>query len=226
MRLIVSLVLMGLVGSAGAAAQQVDGGGVPYRTWDVNTSVGLHLTDPHDAGAPDRDNFGTDMDASAAYGIEVGRYWTSHLKTEAGVQLRPDWTAYGDQRVTLPNGQTGSVWRRSEISLAQVSLGATWQFLENTFAHPYVAAGARIGVASTTTISEDRAWVYDGRQSIYYPVERNEAQTTTVLVRPFLSGGFKSYFTERVFARPEVSSAWTTDGASQLTFRLGFGIDF
>jgi len=226
MRLMASVVLMGLVGSTGAAAQQVDGGGVPFRPWDVNTSIGLHVTDPRDAGDPDRDDFDTGMDATAAYGIEVGRYWTSHFKTEAGIQLRPDWTAYGEQRVTLPNGQTGNVWRRSEISLAQVSFGATWQFLENTFAHPYVAAGARIGVASTVTISEDRAWIYDGRQSIYYPVERTEARTTTVLVRPYLAGGFKSYFTERVFARPEVASAWTGEGASQLTFRLGFGIDF
>lgn len=226
MRLMASVALMGLLGATGAAAQQIDGAGVPFRPWDLSTGIGLHVTDPRDAGDRDRASFDTGMDATAVYGIEAGRYWTSHFKTEAAVQLRPDWTAYGNQPLRLPDGQTANVWRRTEISIAQVSFGATWQFLDNTFAHPYVSAGARIAIAATTTITEDRAWLFDGRQSTYYPVERQETRATTFFARPYVAGGFKSYFSERVFVRPEVSSAWTADGVSQLTFRLGFGLDF
>lgn len=207
-------------------AQQIDGAGVPFRTWDANTSVGLHVTEPVDAGAPHPVDVNYGKDATAGFGIDIGRYWTSHLKTEAGIQLRPDWTAYSSENVRLPDGQVVNAFRRTDISLTQLSAAATWQFLDNTYAHPYVSAGARIGIARAHGVREERGWVYDGRQSISYAVERDESRAVNVIVRPFLAGGFKCYFTERVFTRPEVSAAWREGGTSQLTFRLGFGLDF
>lgn len=221
-----SAALLVLGTALAAQAQVVDRAGVPYRRWDVHGAFGLHLTDTRDAGHVDRTDRDDDLNGTGIVGFDVGRYWNSHLKTEVGLQLRPDWSAYGSEPVRLPSGQMVNGWYETRIALTQFSGGVTWQFLENTFAHPYVTAGARVGVASTDRQRQLTAWVYDGVRSIQVQVPPDRAQSVHVIVRPYAAFGFKSYFNERAFVRPEISTAANGDGLSQATFRLGFGVDF
>lgn len=219
-------VALALLIASDALAQQVDSRGIPYRPWDLNASVGLHISDTRDAGAPDNGGFDEGTNGTGAFGLDVGRYWNSHLKTEVGVMIRPDWTSYGQPPARTPGGVSGYAWTRTRIAQTQLSLGGTWQFLENTFAHPYLTAGARLGIVRAHEVTEGSVWVYDGRTSTAYPVEPSERRSTRLLMRPYVAGGFKSYFNERVFVRPEIATAFNSDGASQWTFRVGFGVDF
>ena len=166
------------------------------------------------------------MEGTGAFGLDLGRYWTSHLKTEVGVQVRPHWTAYSQQPIQLDTGQLAYATHRTEISVTQLQFGGMWQFLENTFAHPYLGAGVRFGIVSAHERRDPTVWVFDGRRYEYQDVPPYEQRRNHLLVRPFVAGGFKSYFNERAFVRPEVATAFNADGVSQWTLRVGFGVDF
>jgi hypothetical protein len=61
---------------------------------------------------------------------------------------------------------------------------------------------------------------------IPYEIPAVDERTTTVFARPFIAGGWKSYFNERVFIRSEVLVAMRRDGFSHATMRIGAGFDF
>jgi hypothetical protein len=46
------------------------------------------------------------------------------------------------------------------------------------------------------------------------------------LLRPVAAAGFKTYFNERVFVRPEVNLAFGQPGTTQVNLRLDLGVDF
>lgn len=207
-----------------AWAQRLDKDGVPYRAWDLNASVGVHVVERRDAGGVADAQYGDSTNGNWAFGFDIGRYWTSHLKTELGLILWPGWNDYTQQPFVAPNGARGYTSTSSRIEQTQVSFAGTWQFLENTFAHPYLTAGARVGFLDVREVGSGIAWVPG--QSASYPVPPFERESSDVVVRPYVAGGFKSYFNERVFTRPEFAVAFNSGGPSQWTTRLGFGVDF
>jgi hypothetical protein len=227
MRLIVPALAAGMLLAADPVhAQRTDARGVPFYPWDANASIGLHLSTARDAGDLEPDTYDRDMEGTGAFGLDVGRYWTSHLKTEFGVQTRPGWTAYNSRPVQLETGQVVYATHTTDISITQVQFGGIWQFLENTFAHPYLGVGVRLGFVAAHEQRAPWAAVYDGRGFVTHDVPPYEARRNSLLVRPFVAGGFKSYFNERAFVRPEIATAFSADGASQWTLRVGFGVDF
>lgn len=227
MRLIMAALAAGtLLAADPVHAQRTDANGVPFYPWDVNASVGLHLSTARDAGDPEPLAYDRDMEGTGAFALDVGRYWTSHLKTELGVQLRPRWTAYGQTPVQLATGQTAYATHRTDLSSTQLQFAGVWQFLENTFAHPYLGGGIRVAFVSAHEQRDPRVFVYNGRTYDFVDIPPYEQRRNHVLVRPFVAGGFKSYFNERAFVRPEISTAFNADGVSQWTLRVGFGVDF
>lgn len=86
--------------------------------------------------------------------------------------------------------------------VAIVSPRATYQSRENVFAHPYVSTGIRLPVLREHRIGDGTA--YRGNEDSLC------RQWTNVLRRwgrPFVAGGFKSYFNERIFVRTEIYAA-------------------
>jgi hypothetical protein len=51
-------------------------------------------------------------------------------------------------------------------------------------------------------------------------------RTTTVLGRPFVAGGFKSYISRKAFVRSEARAAFSSAGTRQLSITAGIGVDF
>jgi hypothetical protein len=100
-----------------------------------------------------------------------------------------------------------------EVDPRSVSASFTYQFFENVFAHPYVSAGIRV-----TSFSEET------RTDVYYPNQRCSTVTTSsrkfTQARPFVAAGYKTYFNERLYMRPEVLVAFDENGLG--TVRLGF----
>jgi len=103
--------------------------------------------------------------------IDVGHFWNSHLKTEGGLSFLQRYETASSQDVLLAGGQHGYIFTRNEIRQVQVTAAATWQFFENTFAHPYVTGGARFGLLQIDSTSETYLFPVSGNG---YPTRSSE----------------------------------------------------
>lgn len=225
-RIWLTLVALLLVAPA-AQAQKVDRNGVPYRAWDVDAGFGFHWVAARDGTIVSGDEFHRDdWLASWAGTVDVGRYWSSHLKTEVGLTLLQGDDTVTSEQVTVPDGARGYAYTWHRVKQTQVTVAATWQFLENAFAHPYVSAGARFGLLSIESSRNPTVSVWNGTTYREYPVPAVEGHSFEVRPRPYVAVGSKSYFSERTFVRPELALGFNRDGLSQLGARLAFGVDF
>lgn len=207
-----------------ASAQLVDGKGVPYRPWDVQGGVSLHVSTKDDGSVA---NGSYEHWTPAFTGtLEVGRYWTSHLKTELGVVFLPSHQGGGQESVIVPTGQSGTAYITSRVRQTQFTVAATHQFGENAFVHPYVSVGARVGLLDINQSRWPRADVFADGRYVSYVIPAIDRHFTDVRVRPYAALGSKSYFSERIFVRPEVMLAFGNRGLGQYALRVAFGVDF
>jgi hypothetical protein len=205
--------------SAPAFAQQ----GAPeseklkFHKWDIGGSLGLLAANRSATGGFASTSCSCDT-LTWAGNFDVGRYFTQHLKAEAGIL----WTSkrhFYESTDSYPRTFPITYTMR-EVDPRSVSAAFTYQFFENVFAHPYVSAGVRVTLFSEVT-----------RTDVYYPNFSVAPTVTTssrkfTQARPFVAAGYKTYFNERLYMRPEVLVAFDENGASHGTVRLGFGIDF
>lgn len=155
----------------------------------------------------------------------VGYFWNSHLKTEAGATfIWPYYSTTGAQEI-LNGGQVVYTYTSGEIRQTQLTFAATYQFFENSFAHPYVSGGARVGLLDIDGFESYRS-VYDNttRRQVTSVVPVDDS--LDVRVRPYVAFGSKSYFNERTYVRPEMVLGFNSNGIGQLGARLAFGFDF
>jgi opacity protein-like surface antigen len=209
------------------AGVTVDGGGVPYRRWDITLAAGLHI-DNESRADDDREVFAYDDDYwQAGLGVQadVGRYWTSHLKTELSFAYLTGHETYGSDIVPVPNG-VGQAFYQTDVARKYFGAAVTYQFLDNVFAHPYVSAGVRTSIFDRHKVRNPSAWVSDRFLSREYPIPPLDTRDRDVQTRPYVAAGFKSYFDERTFIRSELSTAFSDRGPVHWALRLGFGIDF
>ena len=229
MRQVILALTVLLIFAVPALAQRVDGQGVPYRAWDLDAGFGFHSMASADASAGSNDTYYEfdNWTPSWATSFDVGYFWNHHLKTEAGLVLLPRYYDTEREQVVLPGGLTGYTYVTSRIRQTQLTLAGTWQFLDNTFAHPYVSAGARVALLDIDGHREPYATVFTNTtvtRSFTIPsISRDRKE---VRVRPFLAFGSKSYFSERTFVRPELVLGFNDTGLSQVGGRLLFGLDF
>lgn len=218
-----TMVLAGVIATlfAGEAPAQ-DPAAVKMPAWDASFSYGMFSNQVRDEEDGFNDSDYTTGHAEAR--IDMGRYWTTHLKTELGVSFVPNWTEYDYDTIPvpgLPNG--GYVSAQKSLRLTVFTPSVTYQFFENRFMHPYVSTGTRVGLVQThvtrpaETLTQNR---------ITFAVAAVDRQESRWVVRPFVAGGFKSYFNERTFLRTEAMTAFSGEGLAQFTLRIGFGFDF
>jgi len=216
-----------LICAVPALAQRIDGQGVPYRAWDIDAGFGFHSMASADAAAGDAQPYFDNWTPSWATSFDAGYFWNHHLKTELGLTLLPRYYDTQQEQVVLPGGLSGFTYVTSRIRQTQLTLAGTWQFLDNTFAHPYVSAGARVALLD---IDAQRGGYVTVTSSTlpprYFTIPSISRDRTAVRVRPFLAFGSKSYFSERTFVRPELVFGFNETGLSQLGGRLVFGLDF
>ncbi len=218
------LVVLLVLAAGPAWAQRVDSRGVPYREWDAGAGVGFIVVDRDEVAAADQnyDEWG----GSWLGDVEVGRYWTSHLKTSVAINGGTSTTWSGYETVTVAPGQTGTAFLFGETRKQELVLSGTWQFLDNTFTHPYVSGGVRVGFLDLH--SERSPYVQAMVNGVWrsYTVPVVERSWREVRTRPFVAVGSKAYFNERTFVRPELALMFNQSGLRQWGLRLGFGFDF
>ena len=204
---------------AAAASAQTAGSTPQLPDWDVNFSLGVLSSSPKDEAQTRED---TVWHGEAL--LDLGHYWTQHLKTEAGISFLNQREDYDFDSLPVPGLPVGgySVNQQS-IRRALVTPALTYQFGENEFAHPYVSAGARVeflDIHSTRyaqTVTQNRTT---------YSVPALDRRDSLVVVRPVVAAGFKSYFNERTFIRTEVQASVGADHRAHPAARVGFGFDF
>jgi hypothetical protein len=224
----VGVVLCGFLLTAPPAfAQRIDSRGVPYRAWDVDAGVGFLAFDFADGNAGNEvDDYYDDWNASWSTSVDVGYFWNTHFKTEAGVTSLMRYDTSASEQFRLPDSQYGFTFVQNAIHQTQVTLAGTWQFFENTFAHPYVSGGVRLGVLDIDTHREAYAPVGSSGPYRSYRIAAVDDHSRRVRARPFVAVGSKSYFNERTFVRPEMVLGFNSGGLSQFGARLVFGVDF
>jgi len=158
-------------------------------------------------------------------GLGAGYYWTQHLKSQIDFGAGTSGEHYRYRLVTSGGQQAPE---SSQVTLRKQSLAISqqYQFFENQWFHPHVAAGVDIG-RETETVRIQPVFVYDPvtRVSRQVSPARTEGPTHRTVVRPFGEAGFKAYMTPRAF--------FTTDARflfgsrlEEVLFRVGFGVDF
>jgi outer membrane protein W len=149
-------------------------------------------------------------------GLQGGYYWNDHLKTEVEIAATGETQAYTYVLPPAPGSSYTSKYHRYRDVL--ISGGQFYQFGRNAYFHPFVGAGLDVD-------RERHEIEFESFTSTGARIVTPESISTRVLVRPFVAGGFKAYFSERVFFRTDLKAAFS-NSLDQITWRLGFGIDF
>ena len=148
-------------------------------------------------------------------GLQGGYYWTDHLKTELEVAATGETEVYSYS--TLAPGPLPSyVSEHHSYRGVLVSAAQAYQFGRNAFFHPFLGAGF--------DVLRERD-VVERMTSSPGSVTTSAVTQTRLQARPFVMGGFKAYCSERVFFRTDLKAAYR-NGFDQITWKLGFGIDF
>src|SRR5688572_12562309 len=187
--------------------------------WNASVGFGLHYFQLVEFNKDD-----DWWDVKPLLRIQVGRYLTPHLKAELFGLAPTTFESFEYETLPvagLPDG--GLAWTDRTVRRYALSPALTYQFFENTFAHPFVSLGANVSLLDIHR-HRDEAINQFGR--VAYVVPSIDTRTSSVMVRPFVAAGFKSYFNARTFVRSDISAAWRAGGMSQVGLRLDFGFDF
>ena len=222
--LFVICVLVGVL-ATNAVAQDVpfqsDRSLVPaqYPRWDVGGSLSILTMSKSETRSP-----WNDWNSLGEFRADVGRYWTTHLKTEVAIATSNQWDDFESVAYPVP-GATARTFAYIDYArqLRSVAPALTWQFRENTFMHPYVSGGVKVGMLREHRTREGGTFRIG---SLSYAVTPLDERSTTVTARPFVAGGFKSYVSRSVYVRTEARAAFGSDGLRQLTLGAGMGVDF
>jgi hypothetical protein len=179
----------------------------------------LNLSAGEVAGSPWRE-----WDQKVEYRADLGRYWTTHLRTEIAVATSNRWEDYDVAPFPIA-GVTAPVFAYTQIErrFTSVAPAVTWQFRENTFMHPYVSGGVKIGLLQEHSVRTPDLYRFGGQSAAIPPLDE---RTTSVLARPFLAGGCKSYISRSTFVRTEGRVAVGPRGVGQVSLIAGIGFDF
>jgi hypothetical protein len=168
--------------------------------------------------------YANDWHSSLFGGLGAGWHWTPHWKTEIDFGASDEDTVYRTTSIVI-NGQTA--FQPSWLRYSRRTLGVSqqYQFYENAWFHPHLAAGVNLTWEERTE-TFDRS-VFYGPGPFYGPVPeaRTEGPTTEFTLRPFVAAGAKIYVAERAFIRTDIRFA-IRNGFDETLTRLGFGFDF
>lgn len=158
-------------------------------------------------------------------GLEAGRYWTEHLKTEVGVAstdetrvyVRPTQVRIGTQQY-YESGE--DYFRSSRLTVLQL-----YQFGHNAWFHPFCGAGVQV-IRERSRGERYRYPVNPGPSGVYLqPDMVSTPPRTEVVVRGAVLGGFKAYLSRRAFLRSDLLVG-VRHGFEEAVVRFGVGVDF
>lgn len=217
-------ILIVLAGVSGADAQPVSAKAAAWPRWDVNFNIGAFGANPGEREYPYDDWY-----SEGRYAISLGYYWNTHLKTELEFAHSGEGSRFIQDFAPVPGtGVIQPISIEAFHRVQQASARVVWQFLDNTWAHPYVNAGY--------VLDSERRRSYSPVH-FYYPGDPRTRPP--VPVRPELNGapryehrsgvslgaGSKFYVSPNAYINTGVQ--WTsTHPAKTVTVLGGFGVEF
>lgn len=189
--------------------------------WEVAGDVGWLGSNKSEIGPDWNDWYDV-----ATGGASVGHYVTPHLKAELRLAFSGEGRIYHEERIDVP-GQTFSAFRLREHHFRTTTLGGavTYQFFENQWFHPHVAAGIEVVREADRTFAPE--WRLPSRQpgvpSVIPAVEGGT--TVSWAVKPVVGTGFKWYVNERGFVRTDVRVSLGDRRATRIVWTAGIGVD-
>ena len=192
--------------------------------WDLNVSGGLFN------GKPGENDTAYDDDwyQSGRVATSIGYYWTENLKTELEFATTSEGSRYIQDYVRFPNGQVYPYSIEKFHRLQQTSLRMAWQFLDNTWVHPYLNGGFVFDVDRTR---------YHVPEQYYYPGDPRTNQPQLVRSQfnsgkimdygggVSVGGGAKFYVSPKAYINTGMQVTYGHP-SSTVSFLAGFGIDF
>lgn len=156
--------------------------------------------------------------------VTFGWYWSTHVKTEleASASKRADFYASNE---LVFDGIRSHVASEHTFSTRRLTVGQHYQFGENAWFHPHLAAGVDFNWETTTRFDREVYQYLAGRQpGLVRPAIRHP-ERTDLHVRPFAAAGFKAYMTPRGFFRSDLRVV-VGERVEEVLVRFGFGVDF
>jgi len=192
------------------------------KRWDSSVSIGWLGGDKSDIAESWNDWYDT-----FATSVDVGRYFTPHIKTELGATFTSTGEVYSTDQFVVPTLPSPVFFSREHrFSVNALNVAAAYQWFDNTWVHPFVGAGVQLAWERHRVETPfPTAFTRDGRGPITVPPVAAESETRFD-PRPFLSGGAKFYVSEQGFIRTDLAAAFDGHGATRVTWRIGGGIDF
>ena len=192
------------------------------KRWDVAGSIGWLAGNKSDIAEEWNDWYDT-----FATSLEIGRYWTPHVKTEAGVIVTTEAGVFARQQPFIPDGGSPIfIPREHHFRVTAFSAFATYQFFENTVVHPFLGAGVDLNWEhERSETPEQIVPTRDPRVTTVLPAEE-DVTDTRFTARPFVTAGFKAYFSERGFFRSDIKTSFGDGRAAHVVWRAGIGVDF
>lgn len=164
-----------------------------------------------------------DWSDAASFGAATGYYWTPHIKFEGDVAA----TTWGRVFVQEPLGQPGRpvssfVFGEQRFRSLRGSGAAVYQFLQNTWLHPFAGVGVEVSREWSRRDLQEQAIC----ESPCPPVQRTREATERTRARPIAVAGFKWYVAERAFLRSEIRASFSARRTESVQWRVGVGVDF
>lgn len=167
---------------------------------------------------------GQDWHSGGLAGGSAGWYWTDHLKTELDVWAGSEETAYRYSE-RFVNGRPLFTNVRSRFRHRALGAAQHYQFFRNAWFHPFLGAGLSVTWERRVDFHDQVVSFDSSGRAVVIEQSRTEGPDTDVVVRPFVTGGFKAYITKRAFFRSDVRVTFR-GGADEVSARAGLGIDF
>lgn len=164
---------------------------------------------------------------AAAGGVAGGYYFTPHLRTDIHAAFSTEGHIYGEERTPIPvPGQPFPIFRAREHYFQTATLGAgvSYQFFENQWVHPFVGAGLEVVHERHRSVVPQQFVPSREPFPVVLPAEAGVTQITWG-ARPFVTGGFKAYVSERTFIRTDLRTSFSTRGVAHVAWSTGIGVD-
>jgi opacity protein-like surface antigen len=209
-----------LLSVAGPASAQ----DVEHPAWDFNVSAGLFQ------GRPLDDTQGWDDWYSVGrYAASIGRYWTTHFKTEVEMSTTGEGRRYTQEFVAVPGlvinyPVSVEVFHR----LRQASARAVWQFNDNAWVHPYLNAGVVYDIERTRYRAPEQYYYPPGDPRIVprIPVRPGRADEKTDRRAGFtIGGGSKFFVSPNAYINTGIQIT-RAKPSTTVSLLAGFGFDF
>jgi opacity protein-like surface antigen len=211
--------------SASASASAAE---EPIPRWDTAGFFGWRGT------RVDEDEYNSRRwDARLFYGGTLGYYWTTNLKLELDVSGTAPSNYYTFEQHTVQGvGYPFYIRTDHRETTASFSGMVIYQFFDNVGFHPFLGAGAGVISIRERVTTPRQSQVVNRGSGVNGPFEvvviAEERHERDDDVEPFgqIVAGFKAYPNERLFFRSDVLWSAGSPRFRDVTWRLGFGVDF